>query len=115
MINADNDIRSVTLEYTHDGDTFMASMRVSPKGVRPVIVARIPIRVEGWNAAELNEPEGIYFRDRFDALLKAATVITVRTKIMSFERIVSAVFLDDVLFAGILHEELVAFRSGEHA
>lgn len=110
MINDDNGFRRIKYVRTIDGDTFVGNLQLAPQ-VRPKPLMEIHVRVEGWNAAELSEQEGDWFRARFEERLEAADVITIHMKTMSFERVVAAVFLDDILFAGILHEELMAYRS----
>ena len=111
MQHDDNGIRRIVYVRTIDGDTFVGNMLLAPQ-IRPKPLLEIAIRVEGWSAAELNEAEGEWFRARFEEKLMDAHVITVRMKVMSFNRIVAAVFLDDLLFAGILHEELRKLRMG---
>lgn len=110
MVNDDNGIRRITFLRISDGDTFVGIMSLA-RPVRPKPLLEVRIRVEGWNAAELRDAEGPYMRDEFEKILRAAKLITVDMKYMSHDRIVSAVFLDDVLFAGILHERLMAFQS----
>jgi hypothetical protein len=110
MLNDDNGIRRVVFIRTIDGDTFVGDLLMAPQ-VRPKPKLEIAVRVENWNAAELSQAEGPFMRTQFDEALKAAHVITVRMKEMSFTRIVCAVFLDDLLFAGFLHASLKAFRS----
>lgn len=69
-----------------------------------------PIRVHGWNAAELKQAEGPAMRDRFAELLTAAKAIDLHPVARSFERIVCDVYIDGVLFAGLLGTHLDALR-----
>lgn len=105
----DNLIRAVTYVRTLDGDSFVGLLRLAPV-VKPKPLLEAAFRVKGWNAAELREAEGPYMRVQFEARLIAASAIRVRMYTMSFERIVSDVYLDDVLFAGILHTALRDLR-----
>jgi hypothetical protein len=109
MVNDDNGFRRVTFLRTIDGDTFKCTMLLAPK-IQPEPLLKISVRVEGWSAAELRQPLGAYFLQRFDQLLRAANVITVEMKEMSFNRVVGRVYLDDVLFSGILVTELLQVR-----
>lgn len=109
MINDDNGIRRIRYIRTIDGDTFVGDLLVAPQ-LRPIPKIEVAVRVEGWSAEELNEREGPFMRDAFRGMLEGASVITVRLKTMSFQRIVAAVFLDDILFAGLLHTTLTAYR-----
>lgn len=110
MVNDDNGIRRVTFLRITDGDTFVCILNLAPQ-VRPKPLLEVRIRVEKWNAAELNDAEGPFMRDQFEKMLRAATTITVDMKYMSHDRIVAAVFINDELFAGLLTERLLAFQS----
>lgn len=110
MINDDNGIRRCEYVRIHDGDTFVADI-ITWDVPSDRDVARRHIRVKGWNAAELREPEGPLMRDAFEKLLIGASVITLKPSGRSFERVVCSVFLDDQLFAGLLHAKLQALRA----
>jgi hypothetical protein len=106
----DNRIRAVEFLRILDGDTFEGRWHLLP-GVKPKIQIVASLRVNGWNAAELREDEGPYMRDEFAKQLMLAKLITVRVIGMSFERIVGDVYLDGVLFTGILRRLLKKFRT----
>ena len=102
---SDNRTRAVEYMRTLDGDTFEARINVLP-GMKPKVKVEAAIRVHNWNAAELSEAEGPYMRREFEKRLVAAKVIVVRTVTMSFERVVCDVWLDGILFSGILKQTL---------
>jgi endonuclease YncB( thermonuclease family) len=106
----DNLTRPATYIRVIDGDTFVAKIPVW-QGVKPAVFYEASIRVKGWSAAELNEPEGLIMRDAFESMLRAAKTIDLTFSTMSFERLVCAVFLDDQLFAGLLHQRLHQLRT----
>lgn len=106
----DNAARRVVLvTKVHDGDTFRAIVNLWPKA-DPTPMAQVSIRVEGWNAAELREEEGPIMRDLFAQMLTWGQTIDVQAVAMSFQRVVCKVWIDDVLFAGVLHGTLAAIR-----
>ena len=109
----DNRCRSAEFIRIVDGDTFIARMIAMPT-VEPKHLVQASIRVYNWNAAEMNEPEGAIMRDKFARLLSNASTIDLELRGMSYHRIVCSVFLDGVLFAGILHEELQKLRGVDH-
>jgi hypothetical protein len=109
MINDDNGFRRVEFRRVKDGDTFVGAI-ITLNVAQERELSEKSIRVHNWDAAELSEPEGAYMRAEFERLLLAAKIITIHPVSRSFERIVCSVFLDDVLFAGIMHEKLLAFR-----
>lgn len=112
----DNDTRYAEFLRIIDGDTFQARIHLAPHA-RPRVEMVASIRVANWNAAELNEPEGKFMRDKFEEMLRVAGRIDLQMRTMSFERIVCSVWLDDELFAGILTHELLTFRrdNAEHS
>lgn len=105
----DNQVRSARLLRTLDGDTFAASLDLAPR-VKPRPTLEAHIRVRGWSAKELNEIEGPEMLFWFNSLLVGAQTIAVRLGPMSFERIVCDVYLDGVLFAGMLRGQLRNIR-----
>lgn len=105
----DNDTRFAEFQRIIDGDTFEARIHMCPR-MRPRLQVVANIRVQNWNAAEMNEAEGPYMRQKFEELLLAAKRIDLQIRTMSFERVVAAVWLDDELFAGILTHELLELR-----
>jgi hypothetical protein len=111
MLDKDNRIRSAAFVRIIDGDTFTARLDLTPS-VSPAHECRANIRVKGWNAEELREEEGPYMRDQFAAILQAAQTIDVKLEGMSFTRIVCSVWVDGVLFEGLLRERLNRFRLG---
>lgn len=107
----DNLRRTGQYVRTIDGDTFV--MRVdlwAPTRVKPISKLEAAIRVNGWNAAELDESEGPRMRIEFETLLVKAERIDVYPTGMNRERIVCYVWLDGTLFSGLLHETLEKLR-----
>lgn len=108
----DNGVRTCELLRVIDGDTFVGRVvTLSARAERHCV--ELHIRVFGWNAAELSTPEGPPLKALFEQQLLAATLITVQPVSRSFERLVCRVFVDGVLFQGILLNALRALR-GEH-
>lgn len=105
----DNLVRQAYFQRIIDGDTFVCLLDLTPM-VSPQTMLKAHIRVEGWNAKELRESEGPLMRDQFEKLLKATNYISVKLSGMSFQRIVCPVYLDGVLFSGLLREQLSLVR-----
>jgi hypothetical protein len=108
----DNYARQIVYQRTIDGDTFAGTMDLLPAFVSPNVKLDTHVRVHNWSAAELREAEGPAMRDAFEKLLKNAKRIDLELRAMSFRRIVASVWLDDVLFAGLLHQRLQQLRRG---
>jgi hypothetical protein len=110
MSPKDNFVRSARYLRTIDGDTFVAEVDLVPPAVHPQVRLEINVRTRGWSAAELREPEGPAMRVEFERLLRSAKLIDLELRNMSFNRCVCSVYLDGVLFAGLLERKLMELR-----
>lgn len=113
----DNNNRTAQFVDVVDGDTFTAMLALVPARVKPQPMLKARIRVADWNAAELREAEGPAMRDAFERILRSAILITVTLRYMSFERIVSDVYINGERFDGLLKTELMRLRASnaEHS
>lgn len=116
-MEVDNGIRFVRFVRIVDGDTFFCLMDLLPVGISPQPQLLTKIRVRDWNAPELSEPVGQEMRAVFAQLLQEANRIDVavlrprstRAR-MTHDRIEAAVFLDGVLFVGLLEHKLMELK-----
>lgn len=107
LITRDSLVRAGKYLRTIDGDTFVMLIDLwAPTRVKPAPSLETHIRVYGWNAAELKEPDGQAMREEFEHLLMNAKHIDVYPTGMNRERVVCHVWLDGMLFKGLLEVAL---------
>jgi hypothetical protein len=109
VLEQDRGYRSAEFVRIKDGDTFVAQV-ITWKVRDECELSQRSIRVRGWSAKELSEDEGPAMRDEFRRMLQNAQLIELRATGRSFERIVCEVYLDGILFSGLLKKSLRRLR-----